>query len=104
MKAFHSKGPLLPQQPVELAAVEGTEPAPQHELLRGRHGGDRIELEEPESPHRLEDARRRAVESLSADRDPASLLDADLCAPGSHRGIEALDQTEQVPSRASWPT
>ena len=32
---------------------------------------------------------RRAVERLSADRDPASLLDAYLCAPGSHRGIEA---------------
>src|SRR4029079_18039151 len=25
-----------------------------------------------------------------ADRDPASLLDADFCAPGRHRGIEAL--------------
>ena len=96
MKAFHSnKRPLLPQQPVELAAVEGAEPAPQHELLRGRHGGDRIELEEPESPHRLEDARRRAVESLSADRDPASLLDADLCAPGSHVASRSRDSKHQ---------
>ena len=96
--------PLLPEQPVELGAVEGAEPAPEHELLRRRDGGDRVELEVAELPHGREHVVRRAVERLGADRDPASLLDADLCAPGSHPGIEAPATPQQLPSRASWPT
>src|SRR5262249_16307501 len=52
---------FLPEQPVELGPVEGPEPAPENEVLRRRNGGDRIELEEAEPPHGVEDAARRAV-------------------------------------------
>jgi hypothetical protein len=40
-------------------------------VLRGRDGGDRVELEEAEVADGLEDTRRRAVEELRPDGDPA---------------------------------
>src|SRR5439155_23772391 len=70
--------PLLPEKPVELGGVERTEPAPEDEMLRRRDRRDRIELEEAEPAHRLEDSVRAAVEPLRADRDAPRLLDRDL--------------------------
>src|SRR6266542_4525398 len=40
-----------PEEPVELAEVVRAEPAPEHELLRGCDGRDRIDLEVAELPH-----------------------------------------------------
>src|SRR5205807_2222571 len=76
--------PLLPQQAVELGGVERAEAAPEDEVLWRRDGRDRIELEEPEPAHRLEDAARRAVEQLRADGDPTSVLWADRDASSAH--------------------
>ncbi len=47
-------------------------------MLRRRHGRDRVELEEAEPPHGLEDSLRPAVEPLRADRDAPRLLDRHL--------------------------
>jgi hypothetical protein len=41
-----------------------TEPAPEDQALRGCDGGDRVDLEEAEPAHGLEDAGRAAVEEL----------------------------------------
>ena len=65
---------LDPQQAVELRDVVRAESAPEHELLRRRDGGDRVDLEEAEPLHGVEDGRRRAVEELRADGDPAGLV------------------------------
>ena len=65
--------PLLPQEPVELGGVEGAEPAPEDEMLRRRDRRDRVELEEAEPPHRLEDAASRCRRALRAHRDPAAV-------------------------------
>ena len=84
---------LLPEQPVELGAVVGrAEPAPEHEVLRPRDRLDRVDLEEAEPPDGVEHTRRRAVEQLRANRDPARLLDG---RPSSHHLLE--------PDRASEP-
>ena len=69
--------PLLPEQPVELGAVVRPEAAPRHEVLRRRDGRDRVDLEVPKSPHRVEEVARRAVEQLRADCDPPCLLGRD---------------------------
>jgi len=44
-------------------------------MLRRRHGRDRIHLQEPEAPNRVEHRRRRAVQQLRADRDAARLFE-----------------------------
>src|SRR5207253_9176216 len=69
--------PFLPEQPVELGRVESAEPAPEDEVLGWRDRRDRIELEEPEPAHGVEDAASGAVEELRADGDPARLLRRD---------------------------
>src|SRR6266550_5692756 len=79
--------PLDPQQPVELAGVIATEPAPEDELLRGRHRGDRIELKEAEPPYGLEHPARRAVEELGPDGDSPRLLQRDSSSPAGHGDI-----------------
>ncbi len=53
---------LLPEQPVELGAVEGIEPAPEDEVLRRRDGRDRVDLQEAEPAYGVQDVRRGAVE------------------------------------------
>ena len=68
---------LVPEQPIELGDVVRAEPAPEDELLRRRDRRDRVDLEEAEPADRVEDGRRRAVEELSADRDPPRLLRRD---------------------------
>ena len=65
---------LYPQQPVELRDVVRPEPAPEHELLRRRDGGDRVDLQEAEPLHGVEDAGCRAVEKLCADGNAARLV------------------------------
>ena len=47
MKAFHSKS-VFPEEPVELGAVAGAEPAPEDEVLRRRDGCDRVDLKTAE--------------------------------------------------------
>ena len=47
---------LDPQQPVELRDVVRAEPAPEDELLRRCDGRDRVDLQEAELPHGVEDA------------------------------------------------
>ena len=47
-------------------------------MLRRRDGRDRVELEEAEPPHRVEDAARRAVEELCANRDATRMGDLAL--------------------------
>jgi hypothetical protein len=61
--------PLDPEEPIELRGVEGADPAPEHGVLGPRHRRDRVELEEPEPAHGLEDVARRAVEKLRANGD-----------------------------------
>jgi len=79
--------PLLPQQPVELCAVEGPEPAPEDEVLWRRHSRDRVDLEEPEPADGIEDTRRGAVEQLGSHRNPARLGWSDFDHPSNdHRG------------------
>ena len=76
---------LLPQEPVELGGVERAETAPEDEVLRRRDGRDRVELEEAEPAHGLENVRRRAVEALRPHRDSARRLDVDRHAGGGGR-------------------
>src|SRR4029079_8659699 len=64
-----------------------TEPAPKDELLRGRHRGDRIELEEAEPPYGLEHPAGGAVEELGPDGDPPRLLQRDSSSPAGHGDI-----------------
>ena len=71
-------------------AVVGADSAPKHELLGRGDRRDRVELEKPEALHRLEHVGCGAVERLGANGEPASFLDADLCAPVSHRGIRTV--------------
>ncbi|OLE30055.1 MAG: hypothetical protein AUG43_04530 [Actinobacteria bacterium 13_1_20CM_3_68_10] len=79
--------PLDPQQPVELAGVIATEPAPKDEVLRRRHRGNWIELEEAEPPYGLEHPARRAVKQLGPDGDPTRLLQRDSSSPAEHGDI-----------------
>src|SRR5207244_13596288 len=65
---------LLPEEAVELPGVEGAEPAPEDEVLRGRDRRDQVELEEAEPPDGVEHAPSRAVEELRADGDPPRLI------------------------------
>ena len=65
---------LLPEQRVELAGVELAEPAEEDELLRRRHRGDRVHLQEAEPSHGVEHPGRGAVEQLRAHGDPPGLL------------------------------
>ena len=68
---------LLPEQPIERAAVVRPEPAPGDEVLRRRDARDGIDLEEAEPANGVEQALGRAVEELRADRDPPSFLRRD---------------------------
>src|SRR5262249_55396718 len=77
--------PFFPQEPVELGGVKAPEAAPQHELLRWRDRRDRVELEKTEPAHGLEDAGRRAVETLRPYGDAARRLDVDRHADGGCR-------------------
>ena len=79
--------PLVPEKAVELCDVVAAEPAPQHEVLRRRDGRDRVELEEPQVANRVEHGRRRPVEELRADGDPARLrlVDQPCAGPGGHK-------------------
>ena len=70
--------PVDSKQPVQFGRVEGSEAAPEDEVLRRRDGRDRVELEEPDPADSVEDAARRAVDELRPDGDPAGLLDSDL--------------------------
>src|SRR5205807_1763911 len=71
--------PLVPEQAVELTTVIAqAEPAPQHEVLRRRNGGDRIQLEESEMADRAQDVGRRAVQQLGVDCDTAALFGTHL--------------------------
>jgi hypothetical protein len=72
--------PLVPEQAIELRRVEGPETAPEDEVLRGRDGGDGVELEEPEPADGMEDSACRAVEQLGANGNATSFLPGDgLC-------------------------
>src|SRR5262249_37060318 len=73
---------LLPEQPVDLLGLERAEPAPEDEVLRRGYARDRVELEEAEASHGLEDAVRAAVERLRADRDAPRFLDRHLTHDG----------------------
>ena len=53
-----------PEEAVELGDVVGTEPAPEDEVLRGRDGRDRVDLQEAEVTDGLDDVGRRPVERL----------------------------------------
>ena len=66
--------PLIPEEAVELGDVVRAETTPEHELLRWSDGRDRVDLEEAERAHRVENRRRRAVEQLCAHRDPAGFV------------------------------
>src|SRR5207245_4711642 len=66
----------LPHQPVELGHVEWPEAAEQHELLRRRDSRDRIHLQEPEAPDRVEHAVCTAVEELRPHGDASSAVEA----------------------------
>ena len=71
-KASHSKSTRSSQSRRSSSRdVVGAEPAPEDEVLRGRDGRDRVELQEAEPSHGLEDARRRAVEELRRGRRSA---------------------------------
>jgi len=70
--------PLLPEQPVELGAVVGTEAAEEDELLGGCHGRDRVHLQEAELPDRVENRRGGAVEELGAHGDPPRLFERNV--------------------------
>src|SRR5262249_1529530 len=89
---------FLPEQPVELGPVEGPEPAPENEVLRRRNGGDRIELEEAEPPHGVEDAARRAVQQLRPDGDPPRRIDVDGASHPANRKA-APSRTGSVATR-----
>jgi len=65
---------LVPEQPIELCDVVGSKPAPENELLWRCDRRDRVDLQEPESSDRFENARRRSVEKLGMDGDPARLV------------------------------
>src|SRR4029077_14243354 len=67
---------------VELVCAELSQPAPEDEMLGRRDGRDRVELEEAEPAHGLEDSARGAVEALRVYRDPSRLLARAGC-PGS---------------------
>ena len=69
---------------------EIAEAAPEDEMLRRRNRRDRVELEEPESSHRLEDARRRAVERLAELHD-ATLDRRGLGGDGGTTFVERRD-------------
>ncbi len=74
MNAPHSKSEelaLVPQQPVELRAVEDAEPAPEDEVLRRRDRGDRVDLESARAADDVEDPARGTIEQLRPHRDPA---------------------------------
>ena len=64
---------LVPQQAVELRHVVRAQSAPEDEVLCGRHGRDRVELQEPEPADGLEHVRRGPVEELRPDGDTAGL-------------------------------
>jgi hypothetical protein len=66
--------PLHPEEPIQLAGVERAEPAPEDELLGGRDGRDRIDLEETEPTDGLKQASCRPIQQLGADGDPSRLL------------------------------
>ena len=89
---------LDPQQAVELRDVVRPEPAPEHELLRRRDGGDRVDLQEAEPLHGVEDRRRRPVEELRANRDATRFLRrhdghgaGDSCSRRQRTSAEASD-------------
>src|SRR5262249_56570512 len=88
---------LLPEQALELVRVVGAEPAPEDELLRRRHGRDRVELEEADAPDGVEDARRGAVEELGANGDAPRLFLTDE----PHRASRATAQLGTRPARIS---
>ena len=71
---------LLPQQAVELAYVVRPEPREEHELLRRRHGRDRVHLQEPELAHGVEHTGRAAVEKLCAYGDAPGAFERELYA------------------------
>src|SRR5438132_903977 len=58
--------PFLPEQAIELGRLERAEAAPEDEVLRGRDGRNRVELEESEPANGLQDAASGAVEQLRA--------------------------------------
>ncbi len=75
MYAFHSKSFLSTHSRRSSSATSyGAEPAPEDELLRRRDGGDRVDLQEAEPLHGVEDRRRRPVEELCADGDAARFV------------------------------
>jgi hypothetical protein len=85
--------PLVPEEAFELRRVEGAEPCLEHEMLRRRHGRDRVELEEAEPADGLEHTARRAVEQLCADGDPAGLVKGD---GASHRARNPADRSAMM--------
>src|SRR5713226_7523248 len=85
---------LLPQQPVELRAVEGPEPAPEHEVLWRRHSRDRVDLEEPEPADGIEDTRRGAVEQLGSHRNPARLVLRDFDQRATLKKVSTMADNE----------
>src|SRR5580765_1605162 len=82
---------LLPEQPVEVGAIVGSEPAPEDEVLGRRDGRDRVDLEAAEVANRRQDVPRRAVEELGAHGHPPCLGRCDLahrrCARYSSRSV-----------------
>src|SRR5829696_2154904 len=89
--------PLLPEQAIEFGRVVAVaEPAPEHQVLRRRDGGDRVDLQVAELPDGLEDAARRAVQQLRADGDPPRLLRRDRD-PANHALCPVVgEELEQV--------
>ena len=86
--------PVDPEQAVELGDVVRPEPAPEDELLRRRDRRDGIDLQEAEPANRVEDRRRRAVEELRANCDPARLLRRDE----PHRGSASRSSRQRTPA------
>jgi hypothetical protein len=91
--------PLLPEQAVELGRVERPEPAPEDEVLRRGHRRDRVELEEAEPAHGVEDLPSPAVEALRADGDPPRLFRRDLEPLHERESTCGVQAPESIASR-----
>src|SRR5206468_10784045 len=92
-RAPFEEEPIDPKQAGEVRGVEGPQPAPQHEVLRFRHGRDRIHLQEPEPSHGAEHAVGGPIEQLRANRDPSRLLQRDR---SSQRAAQAARNASAV--------